>query len=84
MLGFPYSSADKEFACSKGDPVGFLGWEDPLEEEIATHSSILAWEISWTEKPGGYSSWGHKEIQPKQLSVHTLLYLVFVLPSLFR
>ena len=29
------------------------GWEDPLEEELATHSSVLAWEIPWTEKPGG-------------------------------
>ena len=34
--------------------------EDPLEEEMATHSSILAWEISWTEEPGGLE-WGHKE-----------------------
>ena len=32
--------------------VGFLGWEDPLEEEMATRSSILAWEIPWTEEPG--------------------------------
>ena len=32
-----------------------LGWEDPLEEGMATHSSILAWRISWTEEPGGYS-----------------------------
>ena len=32
-----------------------LTWEDPLEKEEATHSSILAWEIPWTEKPGGYS-----------------------------
>ena len=30
-----------------------LGWEDPLEEEMATHYSILAWEIPWTEEPGG-------------------------------
>ena len=30
-----------------------LGWEDPLQEEMATHSSILAWEISWSEEPGG-------------------------------
>ena len=30
-----------------------LGWEDPLEEEMATHSSILAWRIPWTEEPGG-------------------------------
>ena len=29
-----------------------LGWEDPMEEEMGTHSSILAWEIPWTEKPG--------------------------------
>ena len=33
--------------------VQSLGWEDPLENEIATHSSILAWEIPWTEEPGG-------------------------------
>ena len=36
-------------------PVQFLGQEDPLKKEIATHSSILAWEIPWTEEPGGYS-----------------------------
>ena len=39
----------------------FLGWEDSLEEEMATHSSILAWKSPWTEEPGGYSPWGHKE-----------------------
>ena len=33
--------------------VQFLGWEDPLEKEMATHSSILTWEIPWTEDPGG-------------------------------
>ena len=33
-----------------------LGWEDPLEEEMATYSSILPWKISWTEKPGGLQS----------------------------
>ena len=33
--------------------VPFLGWEDPLEEGMATHSSILAWRIPWTEEPGG-------------------------------
>ena len=33
-----------------------LGWEDPLEEEMATHSSSLAWEIPWTEEPGGLQS----------------------------
>ena len=33
--------------------VGVLDWEDPLEREMATHSRILAWEIPWTEEPGG-------------------------------
>ena len=41
--------------------VQSLGWEDPLEEEMATHSSILACEIPWTEEPGGYSPWGGRE-----------------------
>ena len=36
--------------------VQFLGWEDPLEEEIVTHSSILAWETPWTEEPGKLQS----------------------------
>ena len=36
--------------------VQSLGWEDPLEEEMATHSSILTWEIPWTEEPGGLHS----------------------------
>ena len=41
--------------------IRFLGWEDPLEEGIATHSSILAWRIPWTEEPGGLQSLGCKE-----------------------
>ena len=36
--------------------VQFLGWEDPLEKEMATHSSILAWEIPWAEEHGGLQS----------------------------
>ena len=42
--------------------VRSLGWEDPLEEEMAVHSSIFAWEISWTEEPGGLQSWGHERV----------------------
>ena len=38
------------------------GWEDLLEKEMATHSSVLAWEISWTEEPGGLQSWGCKGV----------------------
>ena len=42
--------------------VGFLGWEDPLEEDMATHSSILAWSIPWTEEPGGLQSTGLQRV----------------------
>ena len=41
--------------------VPSLGWEDPLEEEVSTLSSILAWRFPWTEEPGGLWSVGHKE-----------------------
>ena len=43
--------------------VRSLSQEDPLEKGMATHSSILAWRIPWTEDPGGYSPWGHKELE---------------------
>ena len=42
-------------------PVPCLGWEDPLEEEMATCSSILAWKIQWTEEPGGLQFMGSHE-----------------------
>ena len=40
----------------------FLGQEDPLEKEMATHSSILAWRIRWTEEPGGLQSMGSQRV----------------------
>ena len=43
--------------------VRFLGWEDPLEKEMATHYSNLAWEIPWTEEPGGLQSMGSQMSQ---------------------
>ena len=42
--------------------VQSLGWEDPLEKGIATHSSILAWRIPWTEEPGGLQSMGSQRV----------------------
>ena len=48
-----------------------LGWEDPLEEGIATHSSILAWRIPWTEEPGGLQSIGSQS--QTQLSTHACM-----------
>ena len=49
--------------------VRSMGQEDPLEKEMATDCSILAWEIPWTEEPGGLQSKGHKESD--SLSTHT-------------
>jgi len=42
--------------------VRFLDWEDPLEKEMATHCSILAWRIPWTEEPGRLQSMGSQEL----------------------
>ena len=42
--------------------VQSLGWEDPLEKKMATHSSILAWEIPWTEEAGGLQSTGSQRV----------------------
>ena len=42
--------------------VGSLNWEDPLEKETATHSSILAWKIPWTEEPGGLQFMGSQRV----------------------
>ena len=61
ILGFP-DAGGKEPTCQcrrcKETQVLSLGWEDPLEEGMATHSSILAWRIPWTEAPGGLQSVG--------------------------
>ena len=46
----------------KETKVQSLGWEDPLEKEMATHSSILAWEILWTEEPGRTQSMGSERV----------------------
>ena len=54
--------------------VRALGWEDPLEESLATHSSILAWRIPWTEEPSGLQSIvSQNQARLKQLSTHIML-----------
>ena len=52
IKGFPGGSDCKESARNAGDPDSVPGSEDPLEKEMVTHSSILAWRIPWTEKSG--------------------------------
>ena len=51
----------KNLPAMQETQVWFLGWEDPLEKEMATHSSILAWRIPWTEEPGRLLSMGSQE-----------------------
>ena len=53
--------------------VQSLGQEDPLEKEMATYSSILAWKISWTEEPGGLQSMGSQRQEGQHLTLHFAL-----------
>ena len=56
----------KESACHAGDTRGtspIPGWDDPLEKEMAAHSSIPTWKIPWTEKPGGLQSMGFQRVR---------------------
>ena len=50
--------------------VRFLGWDNSLEEGMATHSSILAWRIPWTEEPGRVQSMGHRESGMTEVTEH--------------
>ena len=52
----------KRLPAMQETQVRSLGWEDPLEKEMATHSSILAWRIPWTEEPGGLQSMGSQRV----------------------
>ena len=59
----PGGSVVKNPPASAGDAVRSLGWEDPLEREMATRSSVLAWRIPWTEEPGGLQSVGLQRVR---------------------
>ena len=64
-IGFPGGSdGKKHLPTMQETQVRSLGWEDPLEKEMATHSSTLAWKIPWTEEPGGLQSMGLKRVVP--------------------
>ena len=53
----------KESACNADDPGLIPGWEDPLEKEMATPSSILEWEVPWTKESSGLQSMGLKRVR---------------------
>ena len=64
-MGFPGGASVKNLLVSAGDTgmrVRSLSWKDPLEEGMATHSSILAWRIPWTEEPGVSQSIGCQRV----------------------
>ena len=70
--GCPGGSAVKNLLARQEPQVLSLGRDDPLEEGMTTHSSILAWRIPWTEEPGGLRSIGlHRVGHDKRLSMHT-------------
>ena len=61
MLSVPGGSGNKESVCNAGDQVRSLGQEDSLEKGTASHCSILAWRMPWTE-PGGLQSMGSQRV----------------------
>ena len=61
LKGFPGGSVVKNLPAEQETQVLFLGWQDPQEKEMATHSSILAWEIPWTEEAGRLQSMESQE-----------------------
>ena len=63
LEGFAGSSNSKESACNARDSGSIPGWGRPLEEEMATHSSILAWRIPWTKEPCGSQSMGLQRVR---------------------
>ena len=72
----------KNMPANTGDRVQSLGWEDPLEKEMATHSSILAWRIPWTEEPGRLQSLGSQRVRHDRATnthTHTYIYILLVL-----
>ena len=70
-MGFPSGSAVKNLLPMQETWVQSLIWEDPLEEGMATYSSILAWRIPWTEEPGSYSPVGQKEMDMTEATEHS-------------
>ena len=62
LRAFLVAQLVKNMTAIQETPVQFLGREDPLEKGMATHSSILAWSIPWTEEPGGLQSMGLQRV----------------------
>ena len=71
----------KNLPAAQETQVQFLGWEDPLEKEMATHSSIPAWKISWTQEPGRLQYMGLQRVKHNWACLLRLLLLWHVSPN---
>ena len=78
-MDFPGGSAVKNLPAMQEMQVQSLGWEDPLEEGMATHSSILAWRIPWTEEPGGLQSIGSQRVRHNWMPGAGILHIECIL-----
>ena len=78
-MGFPGGSEVKNLPAVQETWVQSLGQEDPLEKEMATHSSILAWRIPRTEEPGGLQSMGLQRDVTERRTLYLVLYILLVL-----
>ena len=67
----------KRLPAMQETQVQSLGWEDPLEKEMATHSSTLAWKIPWTEEPGGLQSMGSQRVGYDLATSLSLSFILF-------
>ena len=84
MASFPGGASGKNPPANTGavgDTGQSLSQEDPLEEEMATHSSILTWKIPWTEEPGGLQSIG---LDTSEATLHTCLHMLLCVIHLKR
>ena len=63
IMDFSGGSDGQQSACNARDPGSIPCWKDPLEKGMATHSSILAWRIPWTEEPGRLESMGLQRVR---------------------
>ena len=68
IVGFPGGLDSREYI--------FLGWEDPLEKGMTTHSSILAWRIPWTEEPGRLQSMGSQKVRHNWVTKHIHIHYI--------
>ena len=88
LPGFPGGTSRKESNCliqeTKEARAQSLGWDDPMDEETATRSSISAWRTPWTEEAGGYSPPGHTESDTTEAVEHVCTHSISHTEPQFR